>query len=183
MVKSVLSGEAEAIKALKNLEPELFKELKKKMNTQLRPILTPIQSEINSQIGSELRQSMPGMFHNGRSAWNGSRLSPRVATRPRDLIFINATGVSSKFGFDYAELAGIRRRPPRRQSRSYTRNGRTMRHAVNGQGDAFISKLQQEFGKPGRFAWIRVLRRKPEIEDKVLAITDAYGIKVSRRLS
>jgi hypothetical protein len=125
---------------------------------------------------------MRGMFHQGRSSWNGARLTARVSVNPKDLITVTATGRSSAFGFDYAELAGIRRRPARRKSRTYTKNGRATSHAVNGQGDAFISKLNTEFGKPGRFAWIRVLKRKPQIEEKTQIITDAFGIKVSRRL-
>jgi len=182
MAKSGLSGSADTIRILKEVEPELFKELKKKLTSEINPIIKPIQSEINSQITQALREKMPSMFHNGRSSWNGATLSTRVATRPKELVFINATGKNRKVGFDYAELAGIRRRPARRKSRTYTKNGREMSHAVNGQGDAFISKLNREFGKPGRFAWIRVLRRKPLIEEKTQAITDAFGVKLSRRL-
>ena len=191
MARSGLSGSAETIRILKELEPDLFKELKKKLTSEINPVIKPIQSEINSQVTQEIRNTMrsssrssseSGMFHNGRSAWSGANLTTRVATRPKELVFINATGRKGQFGFDYAELAGIRRRPARRQSRSYTVNGQARRHAVNGQGDAFISKLNKEFGKPGRFAWIRVLRRKPQIEEKTQAITDAFGIKVSRRL-
>ena len=182
MAKSGLSGSADTIRILKEVEPELFKEMKKRLTSEINPIVKPIQSEINSQITQALRDKMPGMFHNGRSSWNGATLSTRVATRPKELIFINAAGSGGKVGFDYAELAGIRRRPARRQSRSYTVNGQPRRHAVNGQGDAFISKLSREFGKPGRFAWIRVLRRKPLIEEKTQAITDAFGVKLSRRL-
>ena len=182
MAKSGLSGSADVIRVLKEVEPELFKELKKKLTSEINPIIKPIQSEINSQVTQEMREKMRGMFHTGRSSWNGATLTTRVATRPRELIFINATGSRSQVGFDYAELAGIRRRPARRKSRTYTKNGRAMSHAVNGQGDAFISKLNTEFGKPGRFAWIRVLKRKPQIEEKTQIITDAFGIKVSRRL-
>jgi len=182
MAKSGLSGSADVIRVLKEVEPELFKELKKNLTSDINPIVKPIQSEINSQVTQEIQGVMKGMFHTGRSSWNGATLSARTSTRPRDLIFINATGQRSHFGFDYAELAGIRRRPPRRRSRPYLKNGRPMTHAVNGQGDAFITKLNTEFGKPGRFAWIRVLKRKPQIEEKTQIITDAFGIKVSRRL-
>lgn len=188
MAKSGLSGSSEAIKVLKQLEPDLFKEIRKKVNSELRPVLNPIKAEVNGMT-SEIRSKMvgrnrseSGMFHNGRSAWSGANITARVSTRPRDLIFINATGVKGQVGFDYAELAGIRRRPPRARSKAYTLNGQTRTHAIRGQGDAFIDKLQREFGKPGRFAWIRVLRRKPEIEKKVQDIADEFGIKLSRRL-
>lgn len=190
MAKSGLHGSAETIKVLKQLEPDLFKDIRKKVNTELRPVLTPIKSEINASVTNEMQSKMvgrnrseSGMFHNGRSAWSGANITARVSTRPRDLIFINATGRKGQVGFDYAELAGIRRRPPRARSKPYTLNGQTRTHAIRGQGDAFIDKLQREFGKPGRFAWIRVLRRKPEIEKKVQDIADDFGIKLSRRLT
>lgn len=183
MAKSGLSGSSETLKIIKDIEPELFKEIRKSVNSELKPILNPIEGEINSQVTQSVRAEMKGMFHNGRSAWNGARLTARVSTRPRELIFINATGISSQFGFDYAELAGIRRRPPRSRSKQYMINGQPRTHAVRGQGDAFISKLQTEFGKPGRFAWIRVLKRKPEIENKVQDVADKFGVKLSRRLA
>ena len=182
MAKSGLSGSSEAMRILKELEPGLYKELGKQLRSELNPIIKPIESQINSQVSREVFTAMPGMFHQGRSSWNGARLTARVSVNPKDLITVTATGRSSAFGFDYAELAGIRRRPARRKSRTYTKNGRATSHAVNGQGDAFISKLNTEFGKPGRFAWIRVLRRKPEIENKVEQIADFFGVKLSRRL-
>lgn len=183
MSKSGLSGTQEAFRVLKQIEPELYKDMRKKVNSELKPILNPIKGEINSSVTQEMRSKMRGMFHNGRSAWAGVNINARVSTRPQDLIFINATGIKGQVGFDYAELAGIRRRPPRKRSKSYTLNGQTRTHAVNGQGDAMIEKLREEFGKPGRFAWIRVLRRKPEIEGKVQDIADEFGIKLSRRLA
>ena len=182
MAKSGLSGSSETIKVLKELEPDLFKDIRKKVNSELKPVLNPIQSEINGMT-NEMQSKMPGMFHNGRSAWSGTNITARVSTRPRDLIFINAAGKQGKVGYNYAELAGIRRRPPRARSKAYTINGQSRTHAVNGQGDAMIDKLQREFGKPGRFAWIRVLGRKPEVERKVQDIADEFGIKLSRRLA
>jgi hypothetical protein len=170
------------MRLLKEFEPELFKELRKKIVSELKPIVTPIQSEINSQVTQELRSKMPGMFHNGRSSWSGVTMSPRISTRPRDLVFINAAGTKGQVGYNYAELAGIQRRSPRPVSRTYTKDGQARTHRVNGQGIAFNAKLAKEFGKPGRFAWIRTLRRKPEIEGKVENIARDFGIKLTRRL-
>lgn len=182
MARSQLTGGAEAIRELKKYSPELYKQLRKNLNSELNPIIKPIQGEINSEVSNAIRTVMPGMFHNGRSAWNGANISARVSTNPKSLISIVATGRVSKFGFDYAELAGIQRRKPRPLSRTYTKDGVTMRHRVNGQGYAFNRKLKQEFGKPGRFAWIRVLRRKPQIEVKVIRIADQYNISLNRKL-
>jgi len=39
------------------------------------------------------------------------------------------------------------------------------------------------FGKPGRFLWQRVLKRKPEIEAKVSKIAEEFGIQISRKLN
>ena len=183
MARSTLTGSAEAIRELRKYEPELYKEFRKNLNSQLNPIIKPIQGQINSEVTNAMKTAMPGMFHNGRSAWSGATLSSRVTSKPKELILINAAGRRSKVGFNYAELAGIERRKPRPVSREYVKNGRTMRHRVNGQGIAFNAKLAREFGKPGRFAFIRVVKQTPEIERKVLLVTDRFNLKVNRRLS
>jgi hypothetical protein len=54
-------------------------------------------------------------------------------------------------------------------------------YIYNGQGKAFNRRLTQLYGKPGRFMWIRVLKRKPKVEEKVLQITDSLNIKINRR--
>ena len=182
MAKSGLSGSSEAMKILKEFEPGLYKELGKQLRSQLNPLIKPIQSEINSSVTQQVNSKELNMFHGGRSSWHGANLTARVSVRPSDLISVTATGRYGAYGFDYAELAGIRRRPPRPMSKSYTLNGQTRKHRVNGQGIAFMNKLDKEFGKPGRFAWIRVLKRKPEIENRVSEIADFFGVKISRRL-
>lgn len=182
MARSTLTGSAEAIRELRKYEPGLFKELRQGIKSQINPIVKPIQGEINSEITNKLKSTMPGMFHNGRSSWSGATIDTRLSTKPRDLIFINATGRTGKVGYNYAELAGIERRTPRPISNEYVKNGKSMRHRVNGQGLAFNAKLAKEFGKPGRFAFIRVVRRTPDIERKVLMLSDRYNLKVNRRL-
>ena len=182
MARSTLTGSAEAIKELRKYEPELYKQFRKDLNSQLNPIIKPIQGQINSQVTNELKAEMPRMFHNGRSSWSGVNISSRVTSKPKELILINAAGRAGKVGFNYAELAGIQRRKPRPQSREYIKNGKTMRHAINGQGLEFNDKLRRTFGKPGRFAFIRVVKQTPAIERKVLFITEKYNLKVNRRL-
>lgn len=182
MARSTLSGSAEAIKELRKYEPQLFKELRKNIKSDLNPVIKPIQGQINSEVTNTLRSVMPGMFHNGRSSWSGATLDTRTSTKPKELVFINAAGRSGKVGFNYAELAGIERSKPRPVSREYTKNGKTMRHRVNRQGVYFNAKLSREFGKPGRFAFIRVMKQTPAIERKVLGIADKYNLKVNRRL-
>ena len=183
MARSTLKGSAEAIKELRKYEPELYKQFRKDLNSQLNPIIKPIQGQINSEVTNELKSEMPQMFHNGRSGWSGAVLSSRVTSNPKNLILINAQGRLGKVGFNYAELAGIERRKPRPRSREYVKNGRMMRHAVNGQGLEFNAKLMRDFGKPGRFAFIRVMKQMPEIERRVLLLTDRYNLRVNRRLA
>ena len=188
MAKSGLSGSSEAMKVLKNYEKDLFKKLQKELNSELAPIMSPIESEINSQVEGQLREALPGMFHNGRSGWAGVTVKARTSVRPRELIFIQGDGRSGgmdkQYGFNYAELAGIERRPPRQVSKGWGSNSVGYHSYIyNGQGKTFNRKLTQKFGKPGRFLWIRVLKRKPEIEQKVMKVAESLNIKLSRKLS
>ena len=114
MARSGLQGSAETIKMLKTYESDLYKEMRKQVNSQLKPVISPIEGEINSSVTSSLRNQMSGMFHNGRTAWSGVKVTPKISTRPRDLLFIEGkgrnAGLDTQVGFEYAELAGIERR-------------------------------------------------------------------------
>jgi hypothetical protein len=187
MAKSGLSGSSEVVRVLKVYEKDLFKQLKKNINSELKPILNPIEGEINSSVTSSLRSTMRGMFHDGRTGWSGVKVSPRVSVRPKDLVFIEGkgrnAGMDTQLGFEYAELGGIERRAPRAVSKGWGISTPGYHSYIyNGQGKAFNRKLTSSYGKPGRFLWIRVLKRKPEIEQKVEKIADEFGIKISRRL-
>jgi len=92
-----------------------------------------------------------------------------------------AWAVSS--GLIYAELAGIERRPPRAVSKGWGSSSVGYHsYTYNGQGKAFNKKLGSMFGKPGRFLFKRVLRRKPEIEAKVKKVAEQFGIKLFAKL-
>jgi len=187
MAKSHLTGSSDYLRELKTYEKGLFAQLKKRMTTDVSPILSPIESEINSSVTSQLKSTMPGMFHNGRTAWAGVDVRPRVSVRPRDLITIEGTGknqgMGRQLGFDYAELAGIERRPPRAVSKGWGSSSVGYHSYVyNGQGLAFNRRLGAKFGKPGRFLFKRVLRRKPEIEAKVKKVAEQFGIKLFSKL-
>lgn len=187
MAKANLQGSAETLRMLRTYESDLYKDLRKSVNSQLKPLINPIESQINSSVTSSLRNEMSGMFHNGRTAWSGVRVTPKVSIRPRELLFIEGKGrnggMSNQVGFEYAELAGIERRPPRPVSKGW---GSTSvgyhSYIYNGQGKAFNRKLTRAYGKPGRFLWKRVLKRKPELEAKVLDIAERLNIKINRRL-
>jgi len=186
MRKSGLSGDTEVFKMLRQYDKDLFKELRKNVTSQLAPTLEPIEAEINGSITSSLRSNMRGMFHDGRSGWAGVKIKARVSTRKRELIFLEGKGgnegMGQQFGFEYAELAGIERRPPRAVSKGWGSTGVGYHSYIyNGQGKAFNRKLTQVYGKPGRFMWIRVLKRKPKVEEKVLNIADSLNIRINRR--
>jgi hypothetical protein len=186
MRQSGLSGDTEVFKMLRQYDKDLFAELRKKVNSQLAPQLEPIENEINSSLTSSLRSNMRGMFYDGRSGWAGVKIKARVSTRKRELIFLEGKGgnegLGQQFGFEYAELAGIERRPPRSVSKGWYSTGVGYHSYIyNGQGKAFNRRLTQLYGKPGRFMWIRVLKRKPKVEEKVLQITDSLNIKINRR--
>jgi hypothetical protein len=104
------------------------------------------------------------------------------------LVRLAATGGSDALGFDYAELAGIRRRPPR--DRSKIRGG-TLRGtakgdgsmALRGQGDNFIKVLEDRNGKsPGRFAFRAVFETRGKIMAGIQRTLDNYAAKVNREL-
>jgi hypothetical protein len=87
------------------------------------------------------------------------------------LLSIKLTGGSAgrgPLGFDYAELAGVRRRAPKPFSKVYQREGLNQQHRVNGQGDAMIEEVASELnpirGKAGYFAFNEALQKVPVIE-------------------
>jgi hypothetical protein len=178
-----IKGARETMRALKTYEPELFKELRKEMRGEVNPIIKPIESRINSQITTQLRSvRKSGMFHDGRSRWEGMSASVRVGTGARQLVWIQGKGKASSVGFEYAELAGIRRRPPRPVSKGWNDTGVGYRsYIVNGQGDAFIRMLSS-FGKPGRFLFARVVQRRKEIEGGVLRVAEKLNLKITNKL-
>ena len=187
MEQSRLEGGAETLKMLRTYEKDLFKQLRQSVNSQLKPVITPIESQINSSVTASIRSNMTGMNHNGRTAWSGVKVTPKLSVRPRELIFIEGKGrnggLDNQVGFEYAELAGIQRRPPRAVSKGWYSTGVGYHSYIyNGQGKAFNAKLTSTYGKPGRFLWKRVLKRKPELENKVLKIAENFNIKVNRRI-
>jgi hypothetical protein len=178
-----IKGARQTLQALKTYEPELFKELRKEMRSEINPIIKPIESQINSQITSQLRGvRRSGMFHDGRSRWEGMTATVRAGTGAKQLVWIQGNGKASSVGFEYAELAGIRRRPPRPVSKGWNETGVGYHsYIVNGQGDAFIRMLSS-FGKPGRFLFARVIKRRKEIERSVLKVSEKLDLKITNKL-
>jgi hypothetical protein len=185
MAELQIKGLRQTLKELKEYEPNLFKELRRSMVQEAAPILRPIESQINSQVTTQLRSvRRTGMFHDGRTRWDGAKVSIKVGTGLKNLVFIEGKGRGGALGFEYAELAGVRRRPPRPVSKGWNESGPGWRsYIVNGQGDAFIRMLQRNIDqKPGRFLFVRVIRRRKEIEQSVSRVATKLNLQISRKL-
>lgn len=178
-------GAKETVAALKRADDNAIKklrvELKGVMNDEIGTIVSGIPAFA----------PIRGMAHQGRTKWK--RPKGNVSFTPGSvrgfkgaqfspLVTLTFTGGTNSIGFDMAELAGIRRNPPRRRSKiaNSTKYG-TQRgdgsHAVTTQGDYFIAALDSAKpirGKAGRFAFDLFIRRKDTIEKKAIDFVDKY---------
>lgn len=187
-----VEGLEKVLTTLKEVEPDAIKT----MRAEIRTIISA--TGVISSIKSRAPQIAPmsGMRHSGPTRWGGVKsvttsVLPRTAALQRKsvpLVRIAATGGKEALGFDYAELAGIRRRPPRARSKI---RGSSLRGnqkgdgsiALNGQGDNFIKMLEDRNGKrPGRYAYRAVQRARRSIEQGVQMVLDKYAQKVNRKL-
>ena len=187
-------GLESTLRELQKVEPDSIK----KIRSEIRSIVTT--SGVVSKIRSRTPAIAPlsGMANNGPTKWAGvrtisvstlSRISGySTGTKTVPLVKISASGGNSSLGFDYAELAGIRRRPPR--ARSKIRGG-TLRGtqkgdgsmALNGQGDNFIKVLEDRNGKtPGRFAFRAVFSSRGAIMAGIQVTLDKWAETVNRKL-
>lgn len=131
------------------------------------------------------------MTHRGKTRWRGVN-KPRVEFTPgktragaHRLVNIAFTGGSRGLGFDYAELAGIRRRPPKEYSKEYQRRGDSVirQHRINGQGDGFIKALEdQVMEKPGRFAFSGMLKKRAEVTRLAIESINRATEKINQSL-
>jgi hypothetical protein len=180
-----VTGAKETVAALKAADANAIKKLRQELKGVMKSEVSTIVSGIPAFA------PIRGMAHNGRSKWK--RPKGNVAFTPgavrgfagkeyQPLVTLTFTGGSNAIGFDMAELAGIRRQPARRRSKianssSYGTQPGDGSHANNGQGDFFISKLEEVRpikGKAGRFAFDIFLRRKPIIQQKAIGFLDKY---------
>jgi hypothetical protein len=187
-----VDGLEEVLTTLKKVEPEAIKTIR----SEIRTIVTV--SGVISSIKSRAPAIAPmsGMNHNGPTKWQGvksvstSTLSRTAALAKKSvpLVRIAATGGGDALGFDYAELAGIRRRPPRARSKIRGTGLRGTQKgdgsiALNGQGDNFIKVLEARNGKtPGRYAYRAVQSARGKIEQGIQVVLDAYAQRVNRKL-
>lgn len=173
------------VRELKEFENTAVRELRSDMKQKLGPIA--------GQIAAGISRDAPlrGMRHRGKTRWRGVN-KPVVEFSPgrgryggKRLVNIRFTGGSRGLGFDYAELAGIRRRPPKPMSKPYQRRDRdgVQQHRIAGQGDAFIQALAEQTGKgPGRFMFLSAIKRRPQLVMIATKSLNDAAAKVNRRL-
>ena len=173
------------VRELKEFENTAVRELRSDMKQKLGPIAGEIAAGISRDA------PLRGMRHRGKTRWRGVN-KPVVEFSPgrgryggKRLVNIRFTGGSRGLGFDYAELAGIRRRPPKPMSKPYQRRDRdgVQQHRIAGQGDAFIQALAEQTGKgPGRFMFLSAIKRRPQLVMIATKSLNDAAAKVNRRL-
>jgi hypothetical protein len=182
-----ITGLAHAIREVNTFEKTLIPRLRNRLRSATaddRQKVKRVISEVTPMLQSVRKI---GMFHDGRSAWNEAAVDiDRLTGRKGALVAIKATGVGKKFGYDYAELAGIRAPRIGGMSRPFQRNGRNVKGTrQNGQGAAFSEMLDRHLpenhtaGVGGRYAFQSLVRRMPYITQKVWKIIDDFAKEVS----
>lgn len=177
-----VEGVAEVANLLKRFEPDVLKELRKEFRSELKPLAGAIASRVNSEITPRLQSRDYEMFHNGRTAWNGVQGTTSVLASSRKTVAkMVFKGVGGELGFEYAELAGIERRPPRARSKGwYSTTPGYHSYTYAGQGKVFNERLTRDFGKPGRFVFKRFLKNRDELDRKGQKVADKFSKRVNR---
>lgn len=181
----------EVVRELKAFETTAVRQLRSDLKLKLGPEAQAIAADIPRDPPlRSVKRGKSQMAHRGRTRWRGVN-KPVVEFRPgksrrggHNLVNIRFTGGARGLGFDYAELAGIRRRPPAPRSKPYQRRGtdKTVTHRLNGQGDAFIQALAEQTGKgPGRFMFLSAIKRRPQIIAIAIGSLNSAADKVNRR--
>lgn len=176
-----------AIKVIRETDSNLVRELRSGLKRSIEPVTAKIAASISRD--TKLR----GMRHRGRTRWRGVNKpvvnftpgrSRRSGTR---LVSISVTGGARGLGFDYAELAGLRRNTPRPYSKEYQRRGdrAPRQHRVAGQGDGLIEGLEKYYpirGKAGYFAFDAFLDSRPYVQGVALAAVNKLAAETNQKL-
>lgn len=186
------------LRELKTLDDKSVKALRTGLSVGLQPYLARIQSAVPKEAPlSGMQRTRKGRPVRGRTKWRGIN-KPVIKFMPgrskrsgTNLLMITVTGGKRGFGFDYAELAGIRSRPAAARSRKYTRRvpgggtTREMSHRVTTQGDVFIRELDEAKpirGKAGRYAYDEFIKMRPAIVETSRVIINKFMASYNRRL-
>lgn len=178
-------GIRETIQVMQQFEPEMYKQFRK----DIRAITNPAVSAIKSTVPSVAPLS--GMMNNGRTGWSGVTAGTSITPMQRskgfgsttsNLIAITATGKSKQYGFNIADMAGRGSgygRRPKSVTRPYVRNGRTMQHRLNGQGQAMIRNLAKQ---PSRYVYPAIESKLPAIINEVNSSLFKWSATMNRKL-
>lgn len=176
-----------ALKVLRDTDSRLVRELRSGLKKSLEPVTARIASNVSRE--TKLR----GMRHRGRTRWRGIN-KPVVNFTPgrskrggRRLVSISVTGGTRGLGFDYAELAGLRRNAPKATSKEYQRRGdKVVRtHRVAGQGDGLIEGLRKYYpikGKAGYFAYEAFIDERPYVTGVAIVAVNKLAAETNTKL-
>ena len=186
------------LRELKTLDDKSVKALRTGLRVGLQPYVARIQSAVPKEAPlSGMQRTRKGRPVRGRTKWRGIN-KPVIKFMPgrskrsgKNLLMITVTGGKRGFGFDYAELAGIRSRPAAVRSRKYTRRvrgggvTREMSHRVTTQGDEFIRKLNERKpirGVAGRYAYDAFIKIRPGVVETSRTIINKFMASYNKRL-
>lgn len=180
------------IAELKELGPKAMRDLRKDIRNSIKPLAAQVKADVPS---SSPFKGMNANYY-GRVQWQHPRVTVSITPGKKSiheyspLITLVATGGRTKVGFDYAEMAGVRKRPPRPLSRKYKRRTDSVerQHKVTTQGDNLIEKARQVSKynfKAGHFAYGKFLSLRPQMILLALQSLDKtaneFNIKLRRR--
>jgi hypothetical protein len=181
MTSSVkLIGLDDTLRQLRDTEKVVYDDLIQNIKT----IVEPARSNIIRT--TPFLPPLSGMLHRGRTAWTGIEAITEVTPfgfagsgGNRRVVSIGVFGDPGA-GFEIADMAGRKNQTGRSGlSREYIKNGRKMRHRLNGQGTALIRNLPN---KASRYAYPAVEEMMPKITASILGLLDLTAAKINRRL-
>lgn len=184
---SKVKGLQSTIKELQKVDKEFYNQSKKEMTSLAKPLALKIRQGLPEHVdGRKL-----GFSHSGRTAWDKGavKTSTKFSTakprpnKPNHLIrmVFNTPGSA---GLNLVDMAGRRNKVRTTgRTRPYKRNGKTMTHALSGQGASMIGKLTKLAGrKASRYIWPGAEREKPTIERGILRAVEDASKRVNRNL-
>jgi hypothetical protein len=158
-------GVKDALKTLRTVEPEIYKQLRK----DIRQISSP--AVVNIRTTAPTVAPLSGMNNNGRTGYSGVAVSIAITPGQRsralgsttaNLVAIKATGRNKQAGFNIADMAG-------RGSAGRTPSGQAM-----------IRNLQ---GRASRFVYPAIESKLPAIRAAVADSIEKATLTINRKLN
>jgi hypothetical protein len=184
---SKVKGLNATIKELQQVDKEFYNDSKKQMASLANPLMLKIRQGLPEYIPGRSR----GFEHNGRSAYNKGQVKTKTKfstakprpNKPNHLIKM-VFDQPGKGGLNLIDMAGRRGTiKSSGRSRTYSRGGRSMNHALRGQGKYMIGKLTQVAKrKASRYIWPSAEKEKKTIERGILKAVEDASERVNRNL-